>query len=251
MTMLSFPTLFLLMAAPFVGSFLCVLALRLPKGEDVVRRRSRCPSCGHALAVRDLIPVVSWLAARGRCRHCSASVSSIYPAMELAALGIVIWSMSVTNDENLTITVLLGWTLLCLAVMDARSLVLADELTLPLIPAGLAANAWLAPEVLWEHVAAAALAAGLLSALAFAYRRTRGRDGLGYGDVKLFAGAGAWTGLLGLGTVLLWAVVVNVALLLAARLAGREISGTTKVPLGTGLAAGLWLTWLYGPLSLA
>ena len=234
MTMLSFPTLFLLMAAPFVGSFLCVLALRLPKGEDVVRGRSRCPSC-------DLIPVVSWLAARGRCRHCSASVSAIYPAMELAALGIVIWSMSVTNDENLTITVLLGWTLLCLAVMDARSLVLADELTLPLIPAGLAANAWLAPEGLWEHVAAAALAAGLLSALAFAYRRTRGRDGLGYGDVKLFAGAGAWTGLLGLGTVLLWAVVVNVALLLAARLAGREISGTTKVPLGTkAFEAALW-----------
>jgi leader peptidase (prepilin peptidase)/N-methyltransferase len=93
-------------------------------------------------------------------------------------------------------------------------------------------------------------AATILACLAVAYRHLRERDGLGYGDVKLFAAAGAWTGPMGLGTVLLWAVVVNVALLLAGRLAGQQVAAETKVPVGTGLAAGLWLTWLYGPLSI-
>lgn len=100
------------------------------------------------------------------------------------------------------------------------------------------------------HAVAALAAAAILSGLAFAYRLLRGRDGLGYGDVKLYAAAGAWTGAMGLGTVLLWAVVVNALLLVATRRAGQQISAETRIPIGTGLAAGLWLTWLYGPVSI-
>ncbi|MBU6155645.1 MAG: A24 family peptidase [Alphaproteobacteria bacterium] len=243
-------TLFLILAAPFVGSFLCVLALRLPAGQDVVRGRSRCPSCHQALAVRDLVPVFSWLVARGRCRFCDARIDPIYPIMELAALGVVLWAMLVVDEGVLLVTVLLGWALLALAAMDVRSLFLSDALTLPLIPAGLAACLWLEPDAIWEHALASLAAAGILAGLARAYRHARGRDGLGYGDVKLFAAAGAWTGAMGLGTVLLWAVVVNVLLLVAERLAGQQVSAETRVPIGTGLAVGLWLTWLYGPLSI-
>lgn len=243
-------TLFLLVAAPFVGSFLCVLALRLPAGQDVVRGRSRCSSCHQVLAVRDLVPVLSWLVARGQCRYCGARLDPIYPIMELAALGIVLWAMLAADGSVLLITVLLGWVLLALAAMDLRSLFLSDALTLPLIPAGLAACLWLEPEAIWEHALASLAAAGLLAGVALAYRRARGRDGLGFGDVKLFAAAGAWTGAMGLGTVLLWAVMVNVPLIAIERLSGREVSAETRVPMGTGLAAGLWLTWLHGPLSI-
>jgi leader peptidase (prepilin peptidase)/N-methyltransferase len=170
--------------------------------------------------------------------------------MELAALGVVIWAAAVVDEGVLVVTVLLGWALLSLAAMDARSFFLSDVLTLPLIPAGLAVCFWLEPQAVWEHALAALAAATILACLAVAYRHLRERDGLGYGDVKLFAAAGAWTGPMGLGTVLLWAVVVNVALLLAGRLAGQQVAAETKVPVGTGLAAGLWLTWLYGPLSI-
>lgn len=243
-------TLFLLLAAPFVGSFLCVLALRLPAGQDVVRGRSRCASCHQVLAVRDLVPVLSWLVARGHCRSCGARIDPIYPIMELAALGVVLWAVQVVDEGVLLITVLLGWALLALAAMDLRSLFLADALTLPLIPAGLAACLWLEPDAIWEHALACLTAAGILAGLALAYRRARGRDGLGFGDVKLFAAAGAWTGALGIGTVLLWAVMVNMLLIAIDRLSGRQVSAETRVPIGTGLAAGLWLTWLHGPLSI-
>jgi leader peptidase (prepilin peptidase)/N-methyltransferase len=250
MDMLAPTSLFLLVAAPFVGSFLCVLALRLPAGQDVVRGRSRCPSCHQGLAVRDLVPVLSWLVARGRCRFSDARIDPIYPIMELSALGVVLWAILVVDEGALMITVLLGWALLALAAMDLRSLFLSDALTLPLIPAGLAACLRLEPDAIWEHALASLAAAGILAGLALAYRRARGRDGLGYGDVKLFAAAGAWTGALGLGTVLLWAVVVNVLLLAVERGAGRQVSAETRVPIGTGLALGLWLTWLHGPLSI-
>jgi leader peptidase (prepilin peptidase)/N-methyltransferase len=247
---LSFEALSLLVVAPFVGSFLGVLALRLPHGENVVTGRSHCRDCRSVLGPIDLVPLLSWTMAQGRCRHCDAPVGAFYPAVELGALGVVIWAIAAVEPSALVVTVLLGWTLLCLAVMDVRSLVLADVLTLPLIVAGLGVCLWFSPEETGGHVMAALAAGALLAAVALGYRHLRGREGLGLGDVKLFAAAGAWCGPLGLGPVLLWAVVVNAALLLVQGRGRLEIASDTKVPFGAGLAAGIWLTWLYGPLSI-
>jgi len=248
---ISVDLLFLLVAAPFIGSFLSVLVLRLPEGEDVVFSRSHCRSCQHPLDVRDLIPIASWLISRGRCRHCGAQVGSLYPLMEIASVLVVVWAALVVDDEALMVSVIFGWVLLALAVMDLRSMFLADALTLPLIPAGLAFCLWLEPEAIWAHVAGAAAGAAVLAALSWGYFRLRGREGLGLGDVKLMAAAGAWVGVGGLGTVILWAVMVNAIMLALEAMRGRTLSGTTQVPLGTGLATGLWLTWLYGPVSIA
>jgi leader peptidase (prepilin peptidase)/N-methyltransferase len=242
---------FLLVAAPFIGSFLSVLVLRLPEGEDVVFSRSHCRSCQHPLGVRDLIPIASWLISRGRCRHCGAQVDVLYPLMELASVLVVVWAALVVDAEALMVTVMFGWALLALAVMDLRSLFLADALTLPLIPTGLAFCLWLEPEAIWAHVAGAVAGAAVLAALSWGYFRLRGREGLGLGDVKLMAAAGAWVGVAGLGTVILWAVMVNAIMIALDTLRGRPLSATTQVPLGTGLATGLWLTWLYGPVSIA
>lgn len=241
----------LVLLAPFVGSFLAVLVVRLPQEEDVVVSRSRCRTCGHALGFADLVPVLSWVFSGGKCRHCGAQISTLYPGMELAAIVVVMWGAMSVAPEALVLTVLLGWTLLALAVMDARSLFLSDALTLPLIPLGLVVITALDPGGMWDSIAGVVVGAAMMSALAWAYLRYRHREGLGLGDVKLAAAAGAWVGLQGLGTVILWAVMVNAAMLAIVALKGERMTAETRVPLGTGLAAGLWLTWLYGPVSIA
>ena len=238
-------------AAPFVGSFLAVLAVRLPLGEDVVVDRSHCRSCNRTLGAMELLPVVSWLALRGKCRTCGAAIDWVHPAVELAGLGVAVWAALTMEGAALWVTVALGWTLLALIAMDLRALVLSDWLTLPLIPAGLVATAWLDLDAVPNHVAAAALGAALIVAVAWGYKRLRGSDGIGMGDAKLMAAAGAWVGLEGLGGVMLYGVAFSLVLVLARRAFGADIGAQTAVPLGAGLALGLWLVWLYGPLLLA
>lgn len=240
----------LLVAAPFVGSFLSLLVVRLPAHEPVVLARSRCRHCARPLGLPDLVPLLSWLATAGRCRHCGKPIGTLYPLMEIAAVLVVIWAASVASPETVWLSTLLGWTLLTLAVIDARSFRLPDVLTLPLMPAGLAASLWLAPDDFWLHAVGLVAGAAVLEIVALAYRRVRHREGLGLGDVKLLAGAGAWVALTGLGSVLLWAVLVNLTLLGLGMVKGDRVTAATRIPLGTGIAAGLWLTWLYGPLSI-
>jgi leader peptidase (prepilin peptidase)/N-methyltransferase len=239
-----------MLVAPFIGSFLSVLVVRLPLEEDIVWGRSRCRSCNKPLGPSELIPLLSWAMQRGRCSACGASVSALYPSMELATTAVAFWAVVTVPVEVAIPSILLGWVLLALAVMDARSFFLSDYLTLPLVPAGLAITWMMDGEALPWHLVAAVVGFAALWALAWAYRLVRGRDGLGMGDAKLMAAAGAWLGLGGLGPVLLIGVCVNAVLLAGQRLSGRQVDGSTPVPLGTGIAAGMWLTWLYGPISL-
>ncbi len=83
--------LLLIGIAPITGSFLGVLYHRIPAGRKIGIDRSACDDCGHMLDVIDLLPVVTWLFTRGRCRHCGVNISAFYPAIELAALGVVLW----------------------------------------------------------------------------------------------------------------------------------------------------------------
>jgi leader peptidase (prepilin peptidase)/N-methyltransferase len=137
-----------------------------------------------------------------------------------------------------------------LAVIDWRHLMLPDVLTLPLIPAGIAAAWALAPDRLADHVIGAAAGFAFLALVAVLYRRFRGRHGIGLGDGKLFAAAGAWVGWQGLPSVLLLAAFAGLAgALVQARLAGG-LDPERELPFGLYLAGALWLVWLYGPLGL-
>ena len=236
--------------APFIGSFLSVLVVRLPRGEDVVASRSHCRSCNMPLSPLELVPLVSWTLQRGKCRACGAEIGWLYPALELAAVAVALWAITVVEGDLILLTAALGWALLALAAMDLRDLILADAITLPLIVAGIGVAVWLNPDAIHWHVLGAALGFGLLVAAAWGYQAFRGREGLGFGDAKLMAAAGAWTGLEGVGTVLLYGALLSLAAVLIARALGRDIGLTTPVPFGAGLAAGFWLTWLYGPLLL-
>jgi leader peptidase (prepilin peptidase)/N-methyltransferase len=235
-----------IIAAPFVGSFLSVVIARLPEGETVLFGRSRCPTCRQALGPVDLLPLVSWLVQRGRCRHCGGAVSWLYPVIELAALAIALWAASAVSGWLLWATCGLGWTLLALAVIDVRALLLPDALTLPLIPAGLAVATALDRAALAEHVAGAAAGYGAFVLIELGYARARGRAGLGRGDAKLLGAAGAWVSWSGLPAVVLIAALAALAAVAAARLAGRPAAASGPIPFGPWLALGIWLVWLYG-----
>jgi leader peptidase (prepilin peptidase)/N-methyltransferase len=137
----------------------------------------------------------------------------------------------------------LAAVLLAAALSDARRLVLPDGLTLPLIPVGLGL-AWLQPPALTARLIGAVAGYLGLAGLAALYRRWRGRDGLGLGDAKLLAAAGAWVGWQALPSVLLIGAALGLAWALARRLRADQ-----PLPFGPFLAIGFWLVWCFGPLG--
>lgn len=242
-----------LLAAPFVGSFLGVLIRRLPRGEPVVLARSRCERCGHALGPAELVPLVGYALLRGRCRRCRERIGAFHPAVELAAAAVALWAaLAAPDPATLWADCALGWTLLTLAWIDGGHMRLPDALTLPLVPAGLLATLWLDPDGAMDHAVAAASGYAGFRAVERLYRRLRDRDGLGQGDAKLAAAAGAWVGLDGLGPVVLIAASAGLAVgvLRAARRPGTpEGVLRTPIPFGPCLAAAIWVVRLYGVTS--
>ena len=188
----------LLLLAPFVGSFLGVLIRRLPEGRPIVRGRSHCERCGARLTPRDLVPLISWLAARGRCRQCGHPLGWFYPGVELAALAVAAIALAVDGAEHAWLDCLLGWWLL---------------------------------------------------ALAWIYQRLRHREGLGQGDAKLFAAAGAWLGIAALPQVILPAALAALATAIGLSLAGTRMRAHSALPFGPFLALATWLLWLLGSFS--
>jgi leader peptidase (prepilin peptidase)/N-methyltransferase len=237
------------LTAPFIGSFLGVVAERLPTGRGVVLGRSACPHCGHRLRARDLVPVLSWVASGGRCRYCAAPLGLLHPAIEIAALVIALWAASELSGWLIWAGCALGWTLLALAVIDQRHLILPDRLTLPLIPAGLGVAYAVEPSLVLNHAIGAGAGFLALAVVGWAYRRLRGREGLGLGDAKLLAAAGAWVSWPGLPSVVLLAAAAALLAAAAGSLAGRSVRLTDPVPFGSYLCLGTWLVWLYGPLG--
>jgi leader peptidase (prepilin peptidase) / N-methyltransferase len=235
--------------APIIGSFLTVVVTRLDQPTTILWGRSRCPACNAVLRPFDLVPVLSWLALGGRCRHCGVRIDALYPMMEVAAIAIAAWAAFQTPGATIWATVLLGWTLLALAVCDFKYYLLPDFLTLPLLAAGLVANWLLDPSRL--TAAAIGAAAGLLFVITLrqAYWLLRRREGIGLGDAKLLAAAGAWVSWEGLPSVVLLAAIFGLAsILLRYRRGGNPTLGD-RVPFGAYLCLGLWLIWLYGPLT--
>ncbi len=236
-----------------IGSFIAAVTVRMPRDEDIVFAPSHCMSCGETLKPWSLVPVFSWLIQRGRCAMCGAAVSPRYILIECGAGAIGVWAALAGWDGGwpmIGATALLGWLLLLIALIDAENFWLPDKLTGPLIVTGLIASAVLVQGWPVPQIAGAVIGFVLLWGLAALYTRVRGRDGLGGGDPILFAGAGAWVGWTGLPTVLLWACAVGFSIVLTLLITRRKVEATDRLPFGTFLAIGIWLTWLYGPLGV-
>jgi leader peptidase (prepilin peptidase)/N-methyltransferase len=228
-----------------VGSFSNVLIHRLPLGLSVVSPRSRCPSCGRAIAAIENVPIVSWLSLGGRCRGCRAPISLRYPLVE-AATGAGYFALARWLGAQPRTAVLMGLltALVVLALIDLDHHLLPDAITLPGIVAGLLAS--LLPGSPSPLESALSAAGGYLAfgAVAVSYRKTRGVEGLGRGDWKMAAMLGAFLGWQGLLlTVFLAALsgtLVGVALMAAGRTSRHQL------PLGTFLAAAGIVTLFVG-----
>ncbi|HEX5092048.1 MAG TPA: A24 family peptidase [Burkholderiales bacterium] len=199
--------------------------------------RSACPSCGRRIAALENVPVLSWLWLRGKCAGCGARISLRYPVVEVAA-GLIGAYAAGRYGPSLAAAgaMLLCWTLLALAVVDLDTQLLPDDLTLPLLWAGLLFN--LGHVFVPLPTAVVGAAAGYLSLwlVYWAFRLATGKEGMGYGDFKLLAALGAWLGWQKLPLVILLSSVVGaavgIALIVFAR-HGRE----KPIPFGPYLAA--------------
>ena len=191
--------------------------------------------------------MLSYLVLRGRCRSCGAPIGRFHIEVELAALGVAVWAACLSDGTLLWASCVLGWMLLAASWIDAVSQRLPDVLTLPLIVLGLT-EAWaLEPDALLDRGLGAVLGYAVFRALAVAYRRVRGREGLGQGDAKLLAAGGAWVGAAALGHVILAAAIAGLGWAVLLRLRGRQMDAATRIPFGPFLALGIWLAWLYAP----
>lgn len=233
-----------------VGSFLGAALVRLPAGRSVVAGRSACDHCGTALAVQDLVPLLSFALLRGRCRTCGGAIGWWQLACELGGAGIALAAVLMAPAGQALAAMALGWQLLLLALLDLRHLWLPRALTAVLAAGGLAAAAaatlaWRDPLPLALAAAGGGLGWALLALVAFAYARVRGREGLGGGDPPLLSAIGCWLGPAGVLPVVLAGALIGLAAALLLALAGRSIRADTALPLGTCLAAAAWPLFLW------
>jgi len=245
-----------------VGSFLNVVAWRLPREESLLRPGSHCPRCGHFLAWFENLPVLGWLLLRGRCRHCHQSIAVRYPLLELLTSGLFVamlparpTGMGAAPDPWLLLFagwLLVSW-LLPLVLIDLDRLWLPEPLCrwgvvlgiLVTALVGLLQDPLTARSLVLQHLLAAA--AGLLGfeALSGLAQRIAGRPALGLGDAKLAALMGAWLGPLGLGVAVALAVFAGALIGGFARLSGRLGPGQ-PFPFGPFLAAATLAVWIGG-----
>ncbi len=226
------------------GSFLAVVLIRWPQGRSAVRGESHCDACKERLRPWELVPILSYARARGRCGRCGAAIDPTHLLIELAAALIGLVAFVAHPGFGGPITAVWGWWLLLIAALDATHHWLPDKLTLPLVPAGIAVAALDVGPGLEQRLIGAAAGFLLLWSLGIAYRRLRGREGLGGGDPKLLAGLGAWLGWQQLPFVLLASGLLGLAALLLARSRGETISATDRLPLGMLMALAAWPIWL-------
>ena len=252
-----------------VGSFLNVVIHRLPKmmergwadqcaelagreptpgpRYDLVVPRSACPACGHAIGALENVPVLSWLALRGRCRACGAPISPRYPVVELAAGALAVaavWQFG-PGAKGLAACALL-WALLALAFIDADTQLLPDDITLPLLWAGLAANLFGLFVPLASAVVGAMAGYLALWAVYWLFKLVRGKEGMGYGDFKLLAALGAWLGWPMLPQIVLVSSVLGAAGgILMIVLKGRDKA--VPLPYGPWLAGAGAVALFFGP----
>ena len=245
-----------------IGSFLNVVAWRLPRQESVVWPRSHCPRCGVNLAWFDNIPVLSWSVLKGRCRRCSGTIAARYPLVELLTAGLwvaAVWAQpqGLGPTPEPWLQLLAGWLLLSwlvpLVLIDLDHLWLPEPLCRYGLLLGLACTAGIGfaqsaaigKALLLQHLVAAGL--GLLGseAVSAGAERVFGRPALGLGDAKLLAMLGAWLGLGGMGLCVVLAVFCGAIGGLAGRLSGRLGRGE-PFAFGPFLALGGALVWLLG-----
>ena len=232
-----------------LGSFIATLVLRWPTGRSVLGR-SQCDGCGRQLGVFDLLPLLSAFASRGRCRECGGAIDPFHGRVELGSVLIGIAALSIMPGTAGWLWALFGWLMLPLALLDARHFWLPDRLSAVLAVAGLLlAGPMLATSLTDRWIGA--LSSGLiLAAIAWAYRRLRGGDGMGGGDPKLVAAIGCWLGWQPLPLMLLLASLGGIVWALIVQRKGDQPLGEQRVPFGLFACIAAWAAVPLWPLLI-
>jgi leader peptidase (prepilin peptidase)/N-methyltransferase len=233
--------LYLFTAFLFVGSFLNVWAIRTLEGTTVLRpRHSHCPSCGTRLTWRDLIPVLSWLLLRGRCRTCNQPISWLYPLGELISaltLTFIVWRGGLSLETF--VVVILFVFILTLAMTDIRAKLMPNRITYPGLLTLLLLRVFIHP-LGWADYALGFLVGGaLLTLLALV------PNGMGGGDIKLFALIGLALGWQGVLFSLFYSCVYGTLIGLPLKMAGL-IRPRQPIPFGPFILLGTLTAWGYG-----
>jgi len=210
--------------------------------------RSACPHCGHTITAAENIPVVSYLALRGRCANCKTRISARYPLVELLTALIsfgLIWHFG--SGLAGLFSAIFAYFLIALALIDVDTQLLPDDLTLPLLWIGLLVNTQGIFCSLESAVLGAALGYMALWMVYWIFKLITGKEGMGYGDFKLLAALGAWCGWAALPAIILISSVIGAIVglgLMAIKRRGREV----PIPFGPYLAIGGLLMLPYGQL---
>jgi leader peptidase (prepilin peptidase)/N-methyltransferase len=244
-----------------VGSFLNVVAWRLPREESVVHPRSHCPHCGTQLRWFENVPLISWMLLKARCRHCGSAISGRYPAVELLTAGLFVatalGSPSALGAPPAWLLLLAGWMLV--ALLMPLTLIDLDHLWLPEplcrwgVVLGLAITAIAGfsqgessgRSLLLQHLLAACGGLLAMEGVSGLAQKVMGKPALGLGDAKLTALLGAWLGLSGVGLAVLLAVLAGAVFGALGLLSGRLKRGQ-PFPFGPFLAGGGLAVWIAG-----
>ncbi len=229
-----------------IGSFLNVVIARVPAGKSISDPPSSCPSCGTRIRWYDNIPVLSWLALRGKCRVCGWSIPARYPLVEISGGILALLVVLSRSGAPVVLTGLaVAWSLLAITMIDLDHKIIPDAISLPGF-ALLLGTSWLPGRGgVVSALLGALLGAGMFWIVREAYYRTTGREGLGFGDVKLMALLGALLGPFGVCISVFAASAVGLAAGLVMIMAGRA-NRRTEIPFGPYLAAGGFLVFLSG-----
>ncbi len=225
------------------GSFIATLVIRWPRGRSL-GGRSTCDECSRSLGLRDLVPVLSWAVAGGKCRTCGARIDWRHPVIEVAAAIIGAAAMGLQPEFHGFAGALFGWQLLALATLDAEHLWLPDRLTGLLAISGLAFGAVGVGIDLPSRLIGGSAGFAALFVISWAYRRVRGRAGMGGGDPKLLGAIGCWLGWQSLPYVLIGASMTGLAVALAMLVRGKDVAATTRLPFGALMAVAAFPFWL-------
>ena len=252
-----------------VGSFLNVVIYRLPimlenewRGDcknfleleadketevfNLSKPDSTCPSCGHKIRVWENIPVISYLVLQGKCASCKAHISLQYPMVEAvtAALSILVaikFGVSVETFFGLIFT----WALVALTMIDAKTQLLPDNITLPLLWLGLIVNSSELFTNLDASVFGAVAGYLILWSIYKLFKLVTGKEGMGYGDFKLLAALGAWMGWLMLPQIILLSSVVG-TIIGVSMIIIRKHKKSVPIPFGPYLAIAGWIAFIWG-----
>lgn len=207
---------------------------------------STCPKCGHKIKAWENIPVISWLVQRGKCTNCQTSISIRYPTVELITglLSLVV-ALHFGYSMACLAALLLTWSLIALTFIDADTMLLPDQITLPLMWVGLLISTFsvfVAPET---AIIGAIIGYLSLWSLYWGFKLLTGKEGMGYGDFKLLAALGAWVGWTQLPIVIILSSFVGAFVgIVIIGIKGRDKN--IPIPFGPYLAVAGWLTFMYG-----